>query len=78
MAEVNPMVAPSYADAVPPKPANQGGMAAPNYTDEMTWSGASEREGRMDQNSVQPVDQALRGIRPEPIGGSYNPGNAKG
>lgn len=67
---------PSFEDAVPKsqQPA-KGGLAAVPYTDENTWSGASEREARMDMNSVQAVDQRLRGYRPEPVGGTYNPGH---
>lgn len=70
---------PTFDDAVPKgQQPNQGGMAGVNYVDENTFSGAEERVARMDQNSTVTPDQQLRGFRPTPTGGTYNPGQSKG
>jgi hypothetical protein len=75
---------PDFSDAIPPSPPNQGGMAGVNYTNPTTFESGSvpASTGAIESNwsglvntsavgSGGPVD----GYRPNPVGGSYNPGN---
>lgn len=82
---------PTFSDAVPPTPPNQGDKGPNYYTDEHTFESGSvpANTGAIESNWSDLVDTSalggspgdrggvpsgLRGYRPTPVGGSYNPG----
>lgn len=77
---------PDFSDSTPPTPANQGSMGpegmGSNEVDEHTFeSGMAPTATASDESNWQPLVNSfngheVRGYRPEPVGGSYNPGQA--
>lgn len=74
------MDTPDFSDAVPPKPDKQGDAGPKHYVDENTFeSGMPPKSTAADESNWEPLVNSafghpVRGYRPNPVGGSYNPG----